>query len=114
MQFTNNLYLFLYFYAYHLATSGVPPVVCVPPVENRCCTVYEHIISYYFIRTIKLLKVKLQMSHTVQTKIHHHHRCHHHQQQQQQHCHYHHHHKDRGLFKRSWTNTGSTFGPNKV
>jgi len=31
----NNLYLFLYFFAYHLATSGVPPVVRVPPVENR-------------------------------------------------------------------------------
>src|SRR6218665_1698853 len=32
----NNLYLFLYIFAYHLATSGVPPVVRVPPVENRC------------------------------------------------------------------------------
>src|SRR6218665_827319 len=32
----NNLYLFLYFFAYHLATSGVPPVVRVPPVENHC------------------------------------------------------------------------------
>jgi len=35
MQFIK--YLFLYFFAYHLATSGVPPVVRVPPVENRCC-----------------------------------------------------------------------------
>ena len=34
-----NLYLFLYFFAYHLATSGVPPVVRVPPVENRCSRV---------------------------------------------------------------------------
>jgi len=29
------LYLFLYFFAYHLATSGVPPAVRVPPVKNR-------------------------------------------------------------------------------
>src|SRR6218665_493457 len=36
----NNLYLFLYFFAYHLATSGVPPVVRVPPVENRCCRLH--------------------------------------------------------------------------
>src|SRR6218665_2075104 len=37
----NNLYLFLYFFAYHLATSGVPPVVRVPPVENHCCRTHR-------------------------------------------------------------------------
>src|SRR6218665_3724235 len=42
MQFLNNLFLFLYFFAYRLATSGVPPVVRVPPVENRCFTVYMY------------------------------------------------------------------------
>src|SRR6218665_1487714 len=43
----NNLYLFLYFFAYHLATSGVPPVVRVPPVENRWCIVLGKNTLYY-------------------------------------------------------------------
>src|SRR6218665_2427794 len=44
----NNLYLFLYFFAYHLVTSGVPPVVRVPPVENRC-TIMQYTCKWAYL-----------------------------------------------------------------
>src|SRR6218665_149230 len=62
----NNLYLILYFFAYHLATSGVPPVVRVPPVENRWPIIYVHtdtsIHTYIQLHMVRILDSKIEIA----------------------------------------------------